>query len=86
MEGTLAKQEIELTATPQAIDYNASAGFDPQFGARPVKRVIQKKVLNALSKALLKREVQANSKVVLDAFDDQLVFRNPTSKEEKAAA
>ncbi len=86
LEGTLAKQEIELTATPQAIDYIASAGFDPQFGARPVKRVIQKKVLNALSKALLKREVQANSKVVLDAFDDQLVFRNPTSKEEKAAA
>ena len=86
LEGTLAKQELELTATPQAIDYIASAGFDPQFGARPVKRVIQKKVLNALSKALLKREVQANSKVVLDAFDDQLVFRNPTSKEEKAAA
>ncbi len=86
LEGTLAKQEIELTATPQAIDYIANAGFDPQFGARPVKRVIQKKVLNALSKALLKREVQANSKVVLDAFDDQLVFRNPTAKEDKAAA
>ena len=86
LEETLAKQEIELTATPQAIDYIASAGFDPQFGARPVKRVIQKKVLNALSKALLKREVMPKSKVVLDAFDEQLIFRNPTAKEEKAAA
>jgi len=88
LEKVLANQEIELTATPQAIDYIASAGFDPQFGARPVKRVIQKKVLNALSKAILKREVLPNSKVVLDAFDDQLIFRNPTAKEEeeKAAA
>ena len=86
LEKTLANQDIELTATPQAIDYISRAGFDPQFGARPVKRVIQKKVLNALSKALLKREVQPNSKVVLDAFDDKLVFRSPRANEEKSAA
>ena len=86
LEQVLSNQEIQLSATPQAIDYIASAGFDPQFGARPVKRVIQKKVLNALSKAILKREIEPNSKVMLDAFDDKLVFRSPTEKEEKAAA
>ncbi len=86
LEQVLSNQEIQLSATPQAIDYIAGAGFDPQFGARPVKRVIQKKVLNALSKAILKREIEPNSKVMLDAFDDKLVFRSPTEKEEKAAA
>ena len=86
LEQVLSNQEIQLSATPQAIDYIANAGFDPQFGARPVKRVIQKKVLNALSKAILKREIEPNSKVMLDAFDDKLVFRSPTAKEEKAAA
>ncbi len=86
LEQVLSNQEIQLSATPQAIDFIADAGFDPQFGARPVKRVIQKKVLNALSKAILKREIAPNSKVMLDAFDDKLVFRSPTEKEEKAAA
>ncbi len=86
LEQVLSNQEIQLSATPQAIDYIANAGFDPQFGARPVKRVIQKKVLNALSKAILKREIEPKSKVMLDAFDDKLVFRSPTEKEEKAAA
>ena len=83
LEKVLAKQEIRLIATPQAINYIAGAGFDPQFGARPVKRVIQKKVLNALSKAILKKEVHPNSKVVLDSFGDGLVFRQPTEKEVK---
>lgn len=87
LEKVVAKQEIELSATPQAIDHICDIGFDPQFGARPVKRVIQKKVLNALSKALLELRVQPKSKVVLDAFDDQLVFRNPIDKDsEKQAA
>ena len=86
LEKVLSNQAIELKATAQAIDYIARAGFDPQFGARPVKRVIQKKVLNALSKALLKQEIQPNSVVVLDSFGEGLVFRNPTEKEEKVAA
>ncbi len=86
LEKILSKQEITLTATPQAINYIAAAGFDPQFGARPVKRVIQKKVLNALSKAMLKQEVQPNSRVVLDSFGEGLIFRQPTEKEELVAA
>ena len=87
LEKVLSKQAIKLSATPQAIDYIAAAGFDPQFGARPVKRVIQKKVLNALSKAILKKEVSPNSNVVLDSFGNGLIFRQPTEKEgEKVAA
>ncbi|MEM1122819.1 MAG: ATP-dependent chaperone ClpB, partial [Bacteroidota bacterium] len=86
LEQILAKQEITLSATSQAIDYIVGAGFDPQFGARPVKRVIQKKVLNALSKALLKKEVLPNSTVMLDSFGEGLIFRQPTEKEELKAA
>lgn len=81
LEGVLAKQGITITATPQAINYITGEGYDPQFGARPVKRIIQKKVLNALSKAILKQEVQPNSRVVLDSFGNGLVFRKPTEKE-----
>jgi len=86
LEHVLANQEIRLTATDQAIDYIANVGFDPQFGARPVKRVIQKKVLNALSKAILKKEVVPNSEVILDSFGEGLVFRNSNGKSDKAAA
>ena len=77
----LAKQNIRLEVTPQAMDVLAEEGFDPQFGARPVKRLIQKRVLNALSKQILLQKVQPNSDVVLDAFEGQLVFRSPSQKE-----
>jgi len=86
LESVLAKKGITLTATPQAINYITGEGYDPQFGARPVKRIIQKKVLNALSKAILKREVQPNSRVVLDSFGNGLIFRQPSEKEEKSEA
>ena len=83
LEGVLAKQGITLIATSQAINYITGEGYDPQFGARPVKRIIQKKVLNALSKAILKQEVQPNAKVVLDSFGSELVFRQPTDKDKE---
>ena len=82
LENVLAKQEITLKATPQAIQYISEQGYDPQFGARPVKRLIQKKVLNELSKQLLLQKVQPKSTVVMDAFDNGLVFRAPLRKEE----
>ncbi len=82
LQKTLTKQGIELQATPQAIQFIAEQGFDPQFGARPVKRFIQKKVLNRLSKELLEQKVRPDSTVVLDAFDKELVFRAPLKKEE----
>jgi len=72
----LAKQHITLDATPEAIDYLAQKGYDPQYGARPVKRLIQKEVLNNLSKELLAGKIQADSIVLLDSFNDELVFRN----------
>ncbi|MCF6129414.1 ATP-dependent chaperone ClpB [Flavobacterium sp. AS60] len=72
----LAHQNITLDATPEAIEYLAEKGYDPQFGARPVKRVIQREVLNQLSKEILAGKITTDSVVLLDSFDGQLVFRN----------
>lgn len=74
----LALQNITLDATPDAISYLSKKGFDPQFGARPVKRVIQKEVLNQLSKEILSNKVTTDSIILLDSFDGELVFRNQT--------
>ncbi len=79
---TLKKQDIHLTVTPEAISYIAEEGFHPECGARPVKRVIQKKVLNALSKQILLKKIEAGSYLVLDVFGDQVVFRAPIREEE----
>ncbi len=72
----LAEKGISMTWTDEAIESLSRQGFDPQFGARPIKRVIQRKVLNALSKEILSGQVTSESIILLDAFDDQLVFRN----------
>ncbi len=72
----LSKQEITIDATEDAINYLAEAGFDPHYGARPIKRIIQKKVTNALSKEILSQKISKDSVVLIDAFEDQLVFRN----------
>ncbi len=75
----LAQQQITLDATPEAIAYLAQKGYDPQYGARPVKRVIQREVLNQLSKEILAGKVTAESIILLDCFEDQLVFRNEST-------
>jgi len=72
----LSKQGITLDATEEAISYLAEKGYDPQYGARPVKRVIQKEVLNQLSKEILAGKVKTESIILIDSFDDSLVFRN----------
>ena len=72
----LSKQHITIDATDEAIAYLAQRGYDPQYGARPIKRVIQKEVLNSLSKELLGGKVKADSIVLIDSFEDGLVFRN----------
>jgi ATP-dependent Clp protease ATP-binding subunit ClpB len=72
----LALQGITMDATPEAIAYLSEKGYDPQFGARPVKRVIQREVLNQLSKEILAGKVATDSVILLDSFDKQLVFRN----------
>src|SRR5690554_2045039 len=72
----LAQQHITMDATPEAITYLAHKGFDPHFGARPVKRVIQKEVLNELSKQILSGNVKTDSIILLDEIDNKLIFRN----------
>ncbi|MBB1138023.1 ATP-dependent chaperone ClpB [Myroides sp. WP-1] len=72
----LNEQNIHLEATKEAKDFLARKGFDPQFGARPVKRVVQREVLNKLSKEILAGNVKAESMILLDSFNDELVFRN----------
>jgi ATP-dependent Clp protease ATP-binding subunit ClpB len=74
----IGKQDITLDATDEAIAYLAKKGYQPEFGARPVKRVIQKEVLNQLSKEILSGKITTDSIILLDAFDEQLVFRNQT--------
>ena len=70
------KQGITFDATEEAISYLAKKGYQPEYGARPVKRTIQKEVLNALSKELLAGTIKEDSIILLDVFDEQIVFRN----------
>ncbi len=72
----LAQQGFDLQWTPQAVDYLAHVGYDPEFGARPVKRAIQRYVLNDLSKSLLAEKVKRDNPIIIDCFGDGLVFRN----------
>ncbi|MBR3455520.1 MAG: ATP-dependent chaperone ClpB [Bacteroidaceae bacterium] len=72
----LADNNVELSVTDTAVDFIAEAGYDPEFGARPVKRVIQRLILNDLSKKLLAGEVDATHPIVVDAVNGQLVFTN----------
>jgi ATP-dependent Clp protease ATP-binding subunit ClpB len=83
LQKMLNKQGITFDATSEAISYLAEKGYNPEYGARPVKRVIQKEVLNELSKAILSGSVTTDSIILLDAFDDKLVFRNDANFDAK---
>jgi len=72
----LSEQGITLEASPEAIAHLAHVGYDPQYGARPVKRAVQNLVLNALSKEIIAGKVHSDDVILLDVFDDQVVFRN----------
>jgi ATP-dependent Clp protease ATP-binding subunit ClpB len=72
----LNEQNITLEASPEAIAHLSEAGWDPQYGARPVKRAIQNEVLNVLSKEIIAGQVHADDVILLDAFEGELVFRN----------
>src|SRR5690606_6699609 len=71
-----AEQNIMLTATEDALDWLAQLGYDPVYGARPLKRVIQKRILNELSKEILSGKVTSDSVIELDVFDGKFVFLN----------
>ncbi|MCA1764186.1 MAG: AAA family ATPase, partial [Flavobacteriales bacterium] len=77
----LSEKGIDFAASPDAVSYIAEKGFDPQFGARPVKRLIQKEILNKLSKELLSGKVDKDEPLVMDVFDGQVVFRKPLEEE-----
>ena len=76
VKAMLEPQGFQLDWTPQAINYLAEVGYDPQYGARPVKRAIQQYVLNELSKRLLSEQVTREKPIIVDEFGDGLVFRN----------
>jgi ATP-dependent Clp protease ATP-binding subunit ClpB len=81
VQDTLAEMGIQIDASEEALDWLAQLGYDPQFGARPLKRVIQKKILNELSKEILAGKVDKDSKIKLDMFDNKFVFLNPKETE-----
>ncbi len=72
----LEEQHVKLSATDEALEWLAELGFDPQFGARPVKRVMQKQILNELSKQLLAGTINKDQEIVIDMFENKFVFRN----------
>lgn len=79
----LEGHNIKLVVKADALNWIAETGYDPHFGARPVKRVIQKNILNELSKDLLAQKIDTSQNVVVDLFDGKIVFRKPISKEEE---
>ncbi|MFN5422809.1 MAG: AAA family ATPase, partial [bacterium] len=79
----VGKSDIELSFTGYTIDYLAENGFDPQFGARPLKRLIQKEIVNQLSKRILAGDIDKTKPVVVDVFDGVVVFRNEAAEQHK---
>ena len=79
----LKEMELTLYVTKDAFDHIAEVGYDPFFGARPIKRVIQKQVLNELSKALLSGTIDRTRNIVMDVFDGKMVFRKPIIEAEE---
>ncbi|MBO7159912.1 MAG: hypothetical protein J6V62_00550, partial [Paludibacteraceae bacterium] len=67
---------VDLRITPAAVNYIASEGFDPQFGARPIKRALQRLVLNKLSEQIIARTIQKEKPITVDAVNGSLVFSN----------
>ncbi len=79
LQKLIAESGIQLEFTDYALDFLAENGFDPQFGARPLKRLIQKEIVNALSKKILSGAIDKSRPVVVDVFDGLVVFRNEQS-------
>ncbi len=80
----LIERNIHLVVTDDAFEHIAEVGYDPYFGARPVKRVIQREVLNELSKSILSGTVDTSQNVIMYMFDSKIVFRKPVTEKEEA--
>jgi ATP-dependent Clp protease ATP-binding subunit ClpB len=85
IEKLAAKSNISITATNEVINYLSEIGYDPQFGARPIKRALQREVLNQLSKDILASKIAPGDVVIMDVFENQVVFRQPLESEIKEA-
>ena len=72
----ISKNGIDLEFTDYALEYLAENGYDPQFGARPLKRLIQREIINQLSKKILAGDIDKTKPVLVDVFDGTVVFRN----------
>jgi len=72
----ISKNGIDLEFTDYALEYLAENGYDPQFGARPLKRLIQREIVNQLSKKILAGDIDKTKPVLVDVFDGTVVFRN----------
>ena len=76
LKNLVAQSGINVEFSDYAIDYLAEHGYDPQFGARPLKRLIQKEIVSQLRKKILSGEVDKTKTVLIDVFDNTVVFRN----------
>jgi len=83
LQERLKQNHIRLVVKQEAKEYFAEQGYDPHFGARPIKRVIQKEMLNELSKEMLAQRIETSSNVIVDLFDGKIVFRKPINEEEE---
>jgi ATP-dependent Clp protease ATP-binding subunit ClpB len=81
----VAKNGIDLQFSDYALDYLAENGYDPQFGARPLKRLVQKEIVNQLSKRILMGDIDKTKPVLVDVFDGTVVFRNELNTQPKLA-
>ena len=81
LKGRLEATGVQLKATPEALDWLTDQGYNPEFGARPVKRLIERAVLNPLSRALLADDIQRDTTSVMDIFDGKVVFRGALENE-----
>jgi ATP-dependent Clp protease ATP-binding subunit ClpB len=79
----VAENGIDLQFSDYALDYLAENGYDPQFGARPLKRLIQKQIVNQLSKKILGGDIDRSAPVMVDVFDGMVVFRNEKPQVQK---
>lgn len=76
IKNKLAKNNIDIEATGAAVELISSIGFDPQFGARPIKRIIQREILNKLSKEILAGRITGSQKIIIDRRNNELVLMN----------
>ena len=79
----LKERDMLLTPSEELVEHIARVGYDPQFGARPIKRMIQKELLNELSRWIIEGKVEAGTPMVIDIFDGKIVFRKPLADEEQ---